>query len=51
VHWLGGRQRDGDSRPQYAHTVYIAGQPLMIGEIATILWLVVMGAKQRDVAA
>jgi hypothetical protein len=51
VHWLGGRQRDRASRPQHEHTVYVAGQSLMISDIATILRLVVMGAKQRVVAA
>src|SRR5205814_1180216 len=32
--------------PQYEDKVFTYAQPLMIGEVATMLWLVIMGAKE-----
>jgi hypothetical protein len=33
--------------PAYEGAVYRWSQPLMLGEVATILWLAIMGAKER----
>ena len=32
--------------PQHEDKVFTYAQPLMIGEVATMLWLVIMGAKE-----
>jgi len=36
--------------PQYEDKVFTYAQPLMIGEVATMLWLVIMGAKEQRLA-
>jgi len=36
--------------PGSENKIFSFGQPLMLGEVATMLWLVVMGAKNRDLA-
>jgi hypothetical protein len=36
--------------PAYEGTVYTITQPLVFGEVATMLWLVIMGAKQQRLA-
>jgi len=33
--------------PAYEGAVYRYGQPLLLGEVATMLWLVILGAKER----
>ena len=37
--------------PAYEGTVYTITQPVVFGEVATMLWLVIMGAKERPLAA
>ena len=34
--------------PAYEDTVYTWAQPLTLGEVVTMLWLVIMGAKERE---
>jgi hypothetical protein len=36
--------------PQYEDKVFTYAQPLMIGEVAAMLWLVIMGAKEQRLA-
>jgi len=36
--------------PAYEGTVYTITQPVVFGEVATMLWLVIMGAKQQRLA-
>jgi len=36
--------------PAYEDTVYTITQPVVLGEMATALWLVILGAKGRQVA-
>jgi hypothetical protein len=36
--------------PAYEDTVYTITQPVVFGEVATMLWLVIMGAKQQRLA-
>jgi hypothetical protein len=33
--------------PGTSHKVFTFGQPFMRGEVATLLWLVIVGAKDR----
>jgi len=35
----------GELVPQYQHTLFIASQPALFGEIALVLWLLIKGAK------
>jgi len=37
--------------PAYEDKVSAIGQPFTLGEVATMLWLVIMGAKEQRVAA
>jgi Domain of unknown function (DUF4386) len=37
--------------PGYEAKVFTFGQPLMLGEVVTMLWLVIMGAKEQRLAA
>ena len=37
--------------PQYANVVSTIAFPALFGEIAIILWLLIMGAKERPVTA
>jgi len=37
--------------PAYENTVYTITQPVVLGEVATMLWLVIIGAKERPLAA
>jgi hypothetical protein len=37
--------------PTYEDTVYTITQPVVLGEAVTMLWLVIMGAKERRLAA
>jgi hypothetical protein len=37
--------------PGYEDKVFTIGQPFMLGEVVTILWLVIMGAKEKRSAA
>ena len=37
--------------PAYEDTVYTITQPVVLGEVVTMLWLVIMGAKERRLAA
>jgi hypothetical protein len=37
--------------PQYEETVFNRAFPAMLGELATMLWLVIMGAKEQPAAA
>jgi hypothetical protein len=37
--------------PGYEDRVFTLGQPLALGEVATMLWLVIMGAKEQPLAA
>jgi hypothetical protein len=37
--------------PPYAEMVYKSTQPATLGEVATMLWLVIMGAKERPLQA
>ena len=34
-------------RPGYEDKVYSAIQPIVLGEVATMLWLAIMGAKDK----
>jgi len=36
--------------PQYEDKVFTYAQPLMMGEVATMFWLVIMGAKEQRLA-
>jgi len=36
--------------PAYEDTVYTITQPIVLGEVVTMLWLVIMGAKERRFA-
>ena len=36
--------------PAYEDTVYTLTQPIVLGEVVTMLWLVIMGAKERRFA-
>ncbi len=36
--------------PQHEDKVFTYAQPLMMGEVATMLWLVIMGAKEQRLA-
>jgi Domain of unknown function (DUF4386) len=38
-------------RPGLEDKVFTMGQPFMLGEVATMLWLVIMGAKERSGAS
>jgi len=40
----------GFLQPGSEDRIFSLGQPLMLGEVATMLWLVIMGAKDRGVA-
>jgi hypothetical protein len=37
--------------PGTEHKVFAYGQPLMLGEVATMLWLAIVGAREQRVAA
>jgi hypothetical protein len=37
--------------PELSDKVFTLGQPLALGEVATMLWLVIMGAKEQRLAA
>jgi len=37
--------------PGHEDKVFTIGQPFMLGEVATMLWLVIMGAKEQRLAA
>ena len=37
--------------PQHEDLVFTIAQPIMLGEVATMLWLVIMGAKEQRVTA
>jgi len=37
--------------PAYEDKVYTITQPIVLGEVATMLWLVIMGAKEQRFAA
>ena len=37
--------------PGRENDVFTIGQPLMLGEVATMLWLVIIGAKEQRLAA
>ena len=37
--------------PQYEHTVYATVFPVMLGELAIMLWLLIVGAKERSPGA
>jgi hypothetical protein len=37
--------------PQYEGTVFNRAFPAMLGELAIMLWLVIMGAKEQPAAA
>ena len=36
--------------PAYTHAVYKTTQPLVLGELVTMLWLVIVGARQKGAA-
>lgn len=40
----------GELLPQYQHTVFVYGQPAFFGELALMLWLVVMVASPTNAA-
>jgi len=37
--------------PRHEDKVFTIGQPLMLGEVAIMLWLLIMGAKEKLLAA
>src|SRR6266849_9396052 len=37
--------------PEYADKVFTMSQPFTLGEVVTMLWLVIMGAKEQRSAA
>ncbi len=37
--------------PAYEHKVWNFAQPVLFGEVAIMLWLVIMGAKEPRLAA
>ena len=37
--------------PDYQDKVFTMGQPFVLGEVATMLWLVILGAKEKPLAA
>ncbi len=49
--WLLGAQLYGLLYPAYEEKVYNLAQPFMLAEVAIMLWLAIMGAKEQRLAA
>jgi len=41
----------GLMRPELSGKAFLYAQPLLFGELAIMLWLIIKGAKQRPLAA
>jgi len=37
--------------PAYEHRIWSFAQPILFGEVAIMLWLAIMGAKERHLSA